>query len=345
MNTSNNFDFLRLLFSLFVIVTHSYSLSGLPEEDALFHITNGQLIFSYTGVCGFFIISGFLVFRSLENSKDLFDFFKRRVFRIFPALFVVLVLSAFVLGPLLCNKVDYFSDPSVWRYVPTHLQLIIGYNNDAINGVFENNPSTPTINGSLWTISYEFLFYAALSVLILIRNKKTALKIILSAFYIFLFAVMLFSKVSLDQIYIPKTNFSFLNLDQFGLFFTAGAVLAVFDFDKFNYRHQSIIVSLLLIAVSMYFHFFYLVQHILLPLLIISFGTLSFKFISEIKNRAGGDYSYGTYLWGYVVLQTIIYLFHPSRIVLMLIAVPVSIGFGILSWHLVEKPALRLKEN
>ena len=58
----NNFDFLRLVFAVFVIITHSYSISGIKEIDILSQLTNGQTALSYVGVRGFFIISGYLIF-------------------------------------------------------------------------------------------------------------------------------------------------------------------------------------------------------------------------------------------------------------------------------------------
>ena len=52
----NNFDFLRLILASFVIITHSYPLSGVKECDYLCQISNGQVGFSYIGVKGFFVI-------------------------------------------------------------------------------------------------------------------------------------------------------------------------------------------------------------------------------------------------------------------------------------------------
>jgi hypothetical protein len=52
---SNNFDFSRLLFSFFMVITHSYPLSGEKEYDTLCQLTEGQMSFSYLGVRGFFI--------------------------------------------------------------------------------------------------------------------------------------------------------------------------------------------------------------------------------------------------------------------------------------------------
>lgn len=78
----NNFDFLRLLFAFFVIITHSFSLSGLRECDALCKITPNHINLSYLGVRGFFIISGYLIFQSLVRSKGLIDYYWKRILRL-----------------------------------------------------------------------------------------------------------------------------------------------------------------------------------------------------------------------------------------------------------------------
>ena len=85
MRHTNNFDFLRLLFAVWVIITHSYPLTGQPEQDLLWKITNGQTAFSYISVRGFFAISGYLIIQSLLRSNNLMDYYWKRILRIFPA--------------------------------------------------------------------------------------------------------------------------------------------------------------------------------------------------------------------------------------------------------------------
>jgi peptidoglycan/LPS O-acetylase OafA/YrhL len=59
-----------------------------------------------------------------------------------------------------------------------------------------------------------------------------------------------------------------------------------------------------------------------------------------------GDYSYGLYLWGYPIQQTIIQ-FWPTVNVGMLFAITLTISaaFALASWHLLEKKALLFKPN
>ena len=78
----NNFDFLRLLFAIFVVITHSYSLSRIDENGLIAQLTGGQTSFSYLGVAGFFIISGYLIFQSMLRSSSL-ELFQKKIFATF----------------------------------------------------------------------------------------------------------------------------------------------------------------------------------------------------------------------------------------------------------------------
>ena len=55
--------------------------------------------------------------------------------------------------------------------------------------------------------------------------------------------------------------------------------------------------------------------------------------------------SYGVYIYGFPIQQTLMHFFHFSYLQLMLASVPLSLLFGYASWHLVEKRALRLKNH
>src|SRR5215207_5054601 len=81
----NNFDFLRFLLAALVILSHSYPLLwGNNEREPLSLLTGGQLSFGEFAVNGFFILSGFLIAQSWENSRTVSSYFKKRFLRIYP---------------------------------------------------------------------------------------------------------------------------------------------------------------------------------------------------------------------------------------------------------------------
>src|SRR6478609_5564094 len=149
----NNFNFLRLLFAIFVVITHSYDLLRNSADECLIRLTHGQVSFSFVGLSGFFIISGYLVFQSLIRSENLFSYFKKRILRIFPALFLVLLLTV-LLGYFVYESDfhSYVTNVSVWTYLPRNFVLI--KSQDVIQGIFTENPYSRSINESLWSLRY-----------------------------------------------------------------------------------------------------------------------------------------------------------------------------------------------
>nr|HVY13425.1 acyltransferase family protein [Alphaproteobacteria bacterium] len=143
----NNFDFLRLLFALIVVMAHAGRLSGSEDLRAL------QDFFSFRmAVQGFFVISGYLIFMSYENST-LRSYIEKRIRRIYPALFMVVVLTA-LLGVFLSSLPPeaYFASKGFWHFLLANLSFF-NYLGHDLPGVFasQSHPYS-TVNGSLWTL-------------------------------------------------------------------------------------------------------------------------------------------------------------------------------------------------
>ncbi len=60
-----------------------------------------------------------------------------------------------------------------------------------------------------------------------------------------------------------------------------------------------------------------------------------------------GDFSYGIYVYAFPIQQTIVYLLYPNinEIQLMLYAFVITLIVAVISWKLIEKPALSLKSK
>ena len=110
----------------------------------------------------FFVISGYLISGSWERRPQLPRYLTNRVLRIIPGLFLVVVVSAFVLGPLVTTLAagDYFTDGGTYSYLRNAV-LIPNY---ALPGVFAGNPFPGAVNGSLWTLPAEFACYLVVPV-------------------------------------------------------------------------------------------------------------------------------------------------------------------------------------
>jgi peptidoglycan/LPS O-acetylase OafA/YrhL len=339
VNHTNNFDLLRLLFALFVMITHSYPLTGVAEIDILAQITHGQALLSKVGVNGFFVISGYLIFQSLTRSKSGLDYLKKRFLRIYPGLTVVLVLSV-LLGAAVSEYglLQYFTSWSTLTYIPNNLLMKIQY---GITGSFQYNAFTFTMNGCLWTIPYEVLFYIVLFSLFSIRNNKKAVIILLFATYLFFF-VYRFSGLLNFNFEIYRLGFS--TIAELGLFFIGGSLMAALHIEKLHFRNWISILFFGFVILAFIFNYYYIAQVIILPILLTSFGSLSTPFIRGINQKIG-DLSYGIYIYGFPIQQTCYYYFKPNYLQMMAISIPITLIFAWLSWNLVEKRALALKNK
>jgi peptidoglycan/LPS O-acetylase OafA/YrhL len=336
-NRDNNFDFLRLILASLVIVTHSYPIAGISDFDVLSQLTNNQLCFSYIGVSGFFVISGYLVFQSFERSHNAVEYYVKRLLRLYPGLFVMLILTAGVLVPIVYQgNTPLLENTSYMTYIPNNLKLYgIQYN---ISGVFENNPYKSAINVSLWTLAIEFNLYVLLSFLFIIKKHKKLLRIILSIVCAILMCgnILLYDKVA-------ALSFTGKVMLEFGCFFFVGSLVAAFSLESILKRKVILILSVLALIVSLYFNVFSVTKCFTLPLIILPAGLMPIRYISKIGSYIG-DLSYGIYIYGCPVQQTIMYYFQCSTTELMISSLLVSSMLAYMSWHLVEKRALHFKQ-
>ena len=70
-------------------------------------------------------------------------------------------------------------------------------------------------------------------------------------------------------------------------------------------------------------------------------GYMPIKILSDFRKI--GDMSYGIYIYSFPIAQIIMYSLSLSTYELMVYSILVSIVFGYLSWHLIEKKVLRYK--
>lgn len=337
----NNFDFLRLIFALLVVVHHSFPLSGVSEQDSLFYATNGLLSFSYIGVRGFFVISGFLIFPSLMRSRNLIDYFVKRILRIYPGLFVVLIITLFFSMFLYEGDLKtLFTNKEVYTYIPINLSLIKLQNH--ISGVFENNIFPKAVNGSLWTIVYEFAMYCTISIFIFIRQKSRALQRGLLLFFIALFFIIRAFQKDIETIHIGTLSLYIFAHN--AIYFYVGALLSTYDINKMKFKPYILIATFALWLLLLKNPKFELIQYFLFPVIVLFFGTYSTKYLNNIGETIG-DLSYGVYIYGFPIQQNLMYFFTLSCLQLTLAATPVVLIFAWLSWHLVEKTALKNKSK
>jgi len=335
---ANNFDLLRILFAWFVIVSHSYVLNGDGATDPLFVATNSTFLFSFIGVKGFFIISGYLIFKSMMVSTSIFEYLVKRVLRIFPALAVVLLITlATVYFIYPSNLAPFFTNKEVYAYFLGNILLFKPH--FFIPGIFSGLPST-AINGSLWTIEYEFFFYLFILLFFFVRSHKIFLKIALAVVIgIFLMVrLLLYNWTVQTHFFIPLEP-----LFDLGIYFLMGSLLSCFDFDAINYKLTIATALLIALIAAIYLGVGHTVVYVTLPFLVIYLGKQTSR-VATFVHASIGDPSYGIYLYAFPLQQFIIYWSRPSTLMLFIASTIGAFIFGYLSWILIEKKALALKQ-
>jgi peptidoglycan/LPS O-acetylase OafA/YrhL len=333
----NNFNFLRLLFALFVVVTHAYPLSAATTGDYLNQLTNGQVSFSTIGLTGFFIISGYCVYQSLDRSANITTYYWKRILRIFPALFVVLFLTV-LLGPFVYDHdiQSYLTNKSVWTYLPSNMTLF--HPQGMINGIFTNNPYNPAINGSLWSLLYEFAFYILLSGLFFVQ-KQSRILITLVVLCVLITGGLMFKEELGPIAFILEADLVF----EFAPFFFFGSLLAMLPAERVKYKNAILLCLILLLFFFTYAGAFDYVKYFTVPPLIIWIGLSATKYLVSFVDKVG-DASYGIYIYSFPVQQTLMYYFNFTALELMTSSLVISCIAGYLSWHWVEKRFLKYKE-
>jgi peptidoglycan/LPS O-acetylase OafA/YrhL len=157
----NNFNLLRLVFALMVAAYHVTLLPNVPEWAAL-EVPMG--LAAEIGVQGFFVLSGYLVWSSLERSPSLRLYAEKRVRRLYPGYATVIVACA--LGALIFSPDARADLAAVGRYLGWNL-VFLNFMEPTLPGVFEAN-RFDVVNGALWTLKIEVMFYAILPLLALI---------------------------------------------------------------------------------------------------------------------------------------------------------------------------------
>ena len=330
----NNFNLIRFLAASAVIVDHSFALVA-PEQAAKAFFDVGSLEIGRLAVDVFFIVSGFLVTRSVMTRPTVLDYAVARFLRLIPGLFVTCIALAFVLGPLvsLVSLHDYFTDARPWLFVPLTATLIT--HTLTLPGVFDNVPVSGVIDAPLWTLRFETGCYVLLAVFALVGALATrfragvTLALLLAGYLFVTFATEWRETSAIDS------------AARFTRGFFLGGTLYVFA-DKI--RLELGVVVVLAIA-AMFAHgtpVYELVLRIALAYGLIWFALVPGGVIRSFNKL--GDYSYGLYILCFPIQQTFVMLdpaITPGA--LLLCSFPAVLGFAILSWHFVEHPALSQK--
>lgn len=322
----NALNFVRLVLAASVILSHSWAVGGFGQ-----HPFNGL---GDWAVNGFFALSGYLIAGS-RLRLNFGQFMMSRAFRIFPAFWLVLVGTAFVIAPLSTLATDEtWQLGSALDYVVRNAGLYVFQ-----WGVDDTLTSVPFVgawNGSLWTLFYEFVAYIGAALLL---TLPWARRHALVATGVATAAVIVAQIAALGPLDV-STNL-FLNFLRLGSFFAAG-MFRYFLADKLSLKWWNAAIAGATLAVMAVLGVADLLGQIPLAYLLLWIGA-------RAKTRIGSknDVSYGVYVWGFPVQQLLVVFgftwLGPWLTALLALIVTLPLAWG--SWKLVENPAMRLRKR
>lgn len=330
-----NFDFIRLLAASSVIFSHAFLIAeGDQTREPLIRLLGPGNAIGIYGVHCFFMISGFLVTQSVLKSNSVLEYLWRRFLRIYPGLFVCLLISAFVMGGLLSHKgpLHFFSSSEPFRYVFKNLWHP-GRSGDMPSVIFYPGSGWlgGSINGSLWSIFHEVVCYIFLALLYLIGALRSWAMASLAVGMIYFAALGLTpnSETIRDFLFVAPS-------------FLAGAACSIVELK----RTSAIVVAisaLVVLSLAVWYEVFSTVFPLAGAPLILLLGTSRFVRLPQLKGI--GDISYGTYLYGWPVEQLVRAAAGPTGgwTTVFLVSLPISFVLGYASWWMVERPALKFK--
>lgn len=334
---ANSFGVLRLIMASLVLISHSYMFAfGTPMAEPLTAWTGHSL--GQHAVQGFFILSGILVAQSFERSRSLLDFTAARVLRIFPGLVVCVVLTALVLGPLVSQlpASAYFSSAVLPAYLLKTLSLATG--SAPLPGVFADLPMPGIVNSSLWTLKYEVLCYAGLAL--------AGLAGLFNARYRYALAAMLAGFLATIYSVDPQTftDHSFTdNMRYFALYFGTGTLIYLLR-DKLVIAGVFLVPLAALFVVALDTRFAEPATAALLGYAIVCGANQSFGPLRAWCNKI--DLSFGVYIYAGPIQQALISAAPAlSPIAISLLAFAIVLPLALLSWVLVEHPALQFRHE
>jgi peptidoglycan/LPS O-acetylase OafA/YrhL len=335
----NNFDIIRLLAAFQVALKHSmYHLDFFPDPIK-------KIIDIFPGVPIFFFISGFLVYKSFEKSRQnnhhLYNFFMNRCIRLYPGLLLCFLFSCFILFLSGNAQIIY---QNIFEFVIWCLTAITFL--QFYNPPFLRDFGVGAINGSLWSISVEIQFYLLMPLIFLILNKKFIITIlVLITFFVI---NIYYSSVTHTELLMFKLfSASFL---PWVCYFIFGATVSKY----FNIFSLLLRIPLSLMTIIYLFIWqisisnglewdgsIYPLGYFCMCILLLKISYYNPQYFEKLLRK--NDISYGIYIYHMPIINYFVYM-ELTGLPMVIATLIITIMVAYLSWTFVEKPALKLKK-
>ncbi|WP_162011061.1 acyltransferase family protein [Streptococcus sp. S784/96/1] len=295
----NSFDYIRIACAILILFGHYLTHFKISSDISYF------VAYFVRGVPIFFFLSGFFTARSMER-YTLRNFFKNRLFRLYPPLWLCMLINLFII------LIFYVVKPTVkdlMIYSATQFTFLQFY-----GGNWLSNYGVGVPNGALWTIAVDIQYY--LIVIFVVKYlKQKSLKVwlsVVSSFatlsllidkYEFLFSTIIFKLLSVSLI-----PFFYIFLFGMMLYYFKDRLIPLIL--RYKWWIVSLYIIWSLLPTSIRFVFSGVRYNVVSTLLLLI--TLIVVGYGFGKHRLKTDYSYAFYLYHMVVINFVKDRFHPT---------------------------------
>lgn len=349
-------DLLRGIAVSVVIIYHFFELLGLHGSPLYPYITSiGQI-----GVPLFFIISGYLIYRSISYSithngikSGIKHYTKHRLFRILPAYYfnflIVLALASTVIGA------EYFYSSRFLNQIFAHLSF---------TSYFLYQSSGLGVNGAYWTLSIEMLWYIVAPLFFIFIKKDSYYIIIIALAFIYLWSIdlgfmdALFHLDKTASNYMAKLYYFSFQLPAQIIYFISGIFIYKYLENKDLIRNILLKILLFIVLIGTFIFIshqdFFLTSFVMKNFVTLIIVTLIFILLyqSHIPYLSLLDWigkiSYSLYLWHmpilFVMKQSNI-LSHTSLLNATLLFTIALLAVSSMSYYFIEEGGFRLRRK
>lgn len=326
----NNFNLLRLIAAFLVLINHSFVHLQVQVPGWF------AFIKPFQPVPMFFVMSGFLISASLERNSDLGQYFTSRLSRIFPGLWVCVLLTMIVFSTL--AGISFLHAETF----PWLLAQAVGF---IYTPSFLDQFGYGSYNGSLWTLVVELQFYLILPVIYVVQKRLNVKR---NWYFVTLFCIAVVFAIWLRSSHLTATAGSTVqklirySLPSHAYLFLAGVLLQRYKFyesvyirGKALYWAAALLIYANLVAPSPLRN---IVEMLILAIFTISLAyTLPGLASRWLEKR---DISYGVFLYHGVPLSLLVEWELTGNAWYMAVVGSVSIVLGWFSFRFVESPAI-----
>lgn len=355
-------DGFRAISIISVMLYHYFSRWTPPKNNVSLYPYGDKYNFfnyGYLGVQFFFVISGFVIFFTLERTDNLIAFWQKRMIRLFPSILIATLITYFFF--ILFDKYNLFPNSHFLKNFIPGLTFVYPY---ILNNIF--NIDTSYINGSYWSLWPEIQFYILASLLYYF-NKKRFLINFITASIILISINLIFENIKgSNRLHIELSNESLnfytkwisnsFNLITFLPFFCLGVIFYKISSNKKEKKKLSTFlkISLLLIVLFIMYsgevfqvriiYFFIIGIFLLFIYLPSNLSFLENKIVTEI-----GESSYFLYLIheniGVFLIYTLGKFILPGSFLMPVLLIILFSYFSILFSKKVDQPINKWLKN